>query len=114
MSGQEIKTALGTNIKNLRSHRQYSQAELAERADISITFLSNIERGVKFPKPAILSQLSQALEVEVFELFKTDHIPKAVPKTIPYNNKKLVTILSKKMNQKVIKAIDDVFKPYLS
>ena len=109
MGGQEIKTALGYNVKRLRFLRQYSQAELAERADISIIYLSNIERGVKFPKPAILSQLAESLEVEVYELFKTN----LKPETTKNNNKKLVTILSKKMNQKIIKAMDDVFKPYL-
>jgi len=113
MNGQEIKTALGINIKNLRGIREYSQAELAERADISIIYLSNIERGVKYPKPAILAQITEALEVEVYELFISNHITKTVPKTIPYNNKKLVNILSKKMNQKLIKAMDDVFRPYM-
>jgi len=56
MDGQEIKSTLGKNIKLIRSHRRYSQEILAEKADISITFLSNIERGLKYPKPAVLSQ----------------------------------------------------------
>jgi transcriptional regulator with XRE-family HTH domain len=38
MGGEEIKAALGINIKNLRAKRRYSQAELAERADISIIY----------------------------------------------------------------------------
>ena len=109
MGGEEIKAVLGINIRNFRSHRRYSQAELAEMAEISIIYLSNIERGVKYPKPAILSQIAQALEVEVHELFKTNHVIKSVPN----NNKKLITLLSKKVNQKVIKAMDDVFKQYL-
>ena len=46
MDGQEIKTALGKNIKLIRNQRQYSQELLAEKADISITFLSNIERDL--------------------------------------------------------------------
>src|SRR5215510_3990288 len=98
MNGQEIKTVLGQNIKSLRSHRQYSQAELAEKADISIIYLSNIERGKKFPKPAILSQIAEGLEVEVFELFKINHIPNAVTK----DNKKLIKRLSKDITKKVI------------
>jgi len=42
MDGEELKTVLGQNIKNLRSHRQYSQAELAEKADISIIYFSSL------------------------------------------------------------------------
>ena len=108
MSGQEIKTAFGNNIKNLRSFRQYSQAELAERADISITFLSNIERGIKFHKPEILSQIAESLEVEVYELFKSNHIPNIPPK----DNKKLINRLSQEMTKKVVKTMDVVFKKY--
>jgi transcriptional regulator with XRE-family HTH domain len=53
VDGQEIKAILGKNIKFIRNQRQYSQEILAEKAEISITFLSNIERGLKFPKPAV-------------------------------------------------------------
>ena len=105
MSGQEIKAALGKNIKFLRFRRQYSQADLAERADISITFLSNIERGLKFPKPDILSQIAGGLEVNVYELFKTD--------LVPDDNKDLINSLSEDITQQVNQAIKVVFKQYL-
>ena len=39
MDGQAIKDALGKTIKFLRFRRGLSQADLAEKADISITFL---------------------------------------------------------------------------
>jgi transcriptional regulator with XRE-family HTH domain len=113
MGGQEIKAALGQNIKNLRSYRQYSQAVLAEKADISITYLSKIERGLKFPKPDILSQLAEGLGVELYELFKSDHVPKAIPVVATEYNKKLIERLSKEMAQKVTRAMDSVFKRYL-
>ena len=109
MNGEEIKTALGINIRNLRLKRSFTQAELAERSDISIIYLSNIERGVKYPKPAILSQLAEGLDVEVYELFKTNHIPAIAPK----NNKKIINRLSKEMKQKVLKTMDGVFNNYL-
>ena len=105
MGGQEIKKTLGKNIKFFRFHRQYSQAELAEKADISITFLSNIERGLKFPKPDILSQIAKGLEVEVFELFKTD--------IVPINEKEIINRFSKDVYKKVNQAMKDVFKQYL-
>ena len=109
MDGQEIKAALGQNIKNLRSGRQYSQAELAEKADISIIYLSNIERGKKFPKPAILSQIAEGLDVEVYELFKTDHVPKATATS----NKKYINRISKDITQKVMQAMETGFKKYI-
>ena len=108
MGGQEVKKAFGKNIKTLRAQRQFSQADLAERADISITFLSNIERGLKFPKPEILYQIAVSLEVEIYELFISDHVPQAAPK----NNKKLMDCLSRDMSEKVNKAMESVFKKY--
>jgi transcriptional regulator with XRE-family HTH domain len=109
MDGEEIKVALGQNIKNLRAHRRYSQAELAEKADISIIYLSNIERGKKFPKPAILSQIAEELQVEVYELFKSNHIPKAAA----IDNKKFINRISKDISQKVMQAMETGFKKYL-
>jgi len=109
MDGEEIKAALGTNIKNLRSHRKYSQAELAEKADISIIYLSNIERGKKFPKPAVLSQIAEGLEVEVYELFKSNHIPK----TAAIDNNKFINRISKDITQKVMQAMETGFKKYI-
>jgi len=73
MSGQDIKSTLGKNIKFLRFRKEYSQADLAEKADISITFLSNIERGLKFPKPDILSRLADTLGVEVLSYSRLVH-----------------------------------------
>jgi len=109
MDGQEIKAALGQNIRNLRAHRRYSQAELAEKADISIIYLSNIERGQKFPKPAILAQIAEGLDVEVYELFKPNHIPKAAA----IDNKKYINRISKDITQKVIQAMETGFKKYI-
>jgi transcriptional regulator with XRE-family HTH domain len=111
MNGEEVKTALGKNIKNLRSHRNFTQEELAERADISIIYISRIERGQKFPKPAILAQIAAALGVEVYELFKTGFVPN-MP-LAPRDNKKMINRLSKEMTAKVMRTMDGVFKHYL-
>ena len=70
MKEQELRDNLGKNIKFLRFRRQFSQADLAEKADISVTFLSNVERGNNFPKAATLCNLATALGVQVWELFK--------------------------------------------
>jgi len=117
MDGQEIKTALGKNIKLIRNYRQYSQALLAEKADISITFLSNIERGLKYPKPAVLSQIAEGLEVEVYELFKTNSQPNIAPIVMRNDTKKTLTRLSKvmtrKVNNAVNKAMEGVFKDFM-
>ena len=106
MDGQEIKTVLGKNIKLIRNHRQYSQALLAEKASISITFLSNIERGLKYPKPAVLAQIADSLIVEVHELFKLNFDLKFVPVVATADRKKLINRLSRIMTAKVNDAVN--------
>ena len=70
MKEQELREKVGKNIKFYRFRKQLSQADLAEKAKISITSLSDIERGNNFPQAKTLCNLAQALEVEVWSLFK--------------------------------------------
>ena len=114
VDGQEIKASLGKNIKKLRTQRHYSQEELAEKADISIIYLSSIERGKKFPKPAILGQIVEGLEVELYELFKADHVPKAASVVTTEDNQKLINRISKDITKKVMQAMETGFKKYMT
>ena len=50
--------------------------ELAEKANISIPFLSNIERNNKWPYPDTLVKLAKALDVDVHTLFLEIKPPK--------------------------------------
>jgi transcriptional regulator with XRE-family HTH domain len=105
MDGQAIKATLGRNIKGLRTRRGLTQAVLAEKADISVIFLSSVERGTKYPMPDILARIAKALEVEVFELFKGD--------LVPSDTKELISRLSVDITGKVNSSLEDVFKQYL-
>ncbi|MBR3812727.1 MAG: helix-turn-helix transcriptional regulator [Spirochaetaceae bacterium] len=69
MTEADIRNNLSRNIKIFRSIQKISQAELAEKAEISIPFLSQIECGNKFPSPAILAKLADALKISVADLF---------------------------------------------
>jgi len=70
MQEQELREKVGKNIKFFRFLRQLSQADLAEKAQISITSLSDIERGNNFPQAKTLCNLAQALDIEVWSLFR--------------------------------------------
>jgi len=117
MGGQEIKTNLGRNIKLLRANREFSQELLAEKADISVAYLSKIERGIKYPKPDKLSQIAEGLSVEVYELFKTDLEHKPAIIVMSEDKQKLLNRLSKVMTAKVNNAVNNamerVFKDFM-
>ena len=110
MGGQEIKAILGRNIKILRACRHFSQAVLAEKADISIAYLSKIERGIKYPKPNVLSLIAEGLGVEVYELFKTTFETKPMPIIMSDDRKKLLDRLSKVMTAKVNHAVNNTME----
>jgi transcriptional regulator with XRE-family HTH domain len=105
MDGQAIKDTLGRNIKALRARRGLSQADLAEKANISITFLSNIERGIKFPLPNILSKIANALGIEVNQLF--------VAHGASDEGKDLLNQMSEDFKKHVNSAMEKVIKRYL-
>jgi transcriptional regulator with XRE-family HTH domain len=70
MTKDYVRAALSGNLKKLRKYREWSQTELAKKANISMNFLSEIERGRKWPYPETLQNLAEALGVEVFEFFR--------------------------------------------
>jgi transcriptional regulator with XRE-family HTH domain len=105
MEEQDLKDVLGKNLKFFRSRSHLSQADLAEKAGISVTFLSNIERGNNFPLAGTLCSLAKALEIEVFELFKGD--------LVPSDSKEIISQLSKDFAFKMNITVADFFKQYL-
>jgi transcriptional regulator with XRE-family HTH domain len=105
MDGRAIKATVGRTIKSLRTGRGYTQAVLAEKADISIIFLSSVERGTKYPQPEVLARIARSLEAEVFELFRGEMVPS--------DSRELLESLSEDIREKINLALTDIFKQYL-
>ena len=61
--------ALGKNIKKYRSLQGFTQEKLAEKAKISVNFLSKLERGASRTVSAeTLQHLANALKISMEEL----------------------------------------------
>jgi transcriptional regulator with XRE-family HTH domain len=56
---------LGKAIKLCRTQKNLSQAELAERANISVSYLSLLERGKRDPNLSTVTQIAEALNVHI-------------------------------------------------
>jgi transcriptional regulator with XRE-family HTH domain len=104
ITGQELRTNLGKAIRFYRKQLQLSQAELAEKADISITFLSKIERGLKFPTSDTLSGLANGLEVDIYQLFRNDNTP--------IEKWKLFERFKKDISKTINASLEEVYKEY--
>ena len=68
----DLKICFGKRIRTLRKRNGMTQEQLAEAADISVDFLSLVERGVNAPSFATLGRLADALGVPEKELFEFD------------------------------------------
>ena len=69
LSLEQKRVLLGLNITYYRRQRNLTQSQLAERANISSNYLSQIERGFKNISFVTLTQISETLGVEEVDLF---------------------------------------------
>jgi transcriptional regulator with XRE-family HTH domain len=114
MGGKELREIFGRNVKLYRSRRNWSQADLAEYANISINFLGDIERGKKWPHPDTLTKIADALEIKVYELFLEEDIS-INPKTQNLMNrfvKDVSLTISKSLSLSVNQSIEHIRKQY--
>ena len=96
MDGKEVRAILAKNIKEFRSRRNWSQADLAEKAGLSIVYLSDIERGNKWPYLDTMIKLAGALELEVYEMLKPKSTtPPTVAAILVKYNEEVAAILAK-------------------
>lgn len=61
---------LGAFIRQQRERADLSLRRLAEKAEISNPYLSQIERGIRKPSAEILKSLSRALEISANSLYR--------------------------------------------
>lgn len=57
--------SLGNAIKLCRTQKNYTQAELAEKANISVSYLSLLEQGKRDPNFSTVESIASALEIPV-------------------------------------------------
>jgi len=70
MATIDLKTLLGMAIKTQRASLGISQEELAHRAGLHRTYVSDLERGARNPSIESIEKLADALQVSVSNLFE--------------------------------------------
>lgn len=76
-----LRHIFGKNIKSYRFQKKLTQAKLAEKADISTNYVSQLERGKHSVDFDIIEALCECLEVEPFQLFlqpKNENLPRRI------------------------------------
>jgi transcriptional regulator with XRE-family HTH domain len=103
MTERELLKVLSDNIKLYRGRYKWTQSELAEKINISINFLSDIETGKKWASPITLVKLAETFSIRVYELLKPQDI-------LPDS----VNPFMEKYTEDIFSAISKVHDTYLS
>lgn len=64
------KLTMGDRIKEARKKKGLTQEQLAERLDVSVEFVGQIERGLKLPSMNVFIKLIEALNVSADYLLR--------------------------------------------
>jgi transcriptional regulator with XRE-family HTH domain len=64
-----INQRFGKAIRRRRRELDFSQEELAERAELHRTYISDIERGERNPSLENIEKLAKALNISIARLF---------------------------------------------
>ncbi len=65
-----IYDVLGNNIRNLRKTLKWSQAQLAEKVDVSVPYITMIELGQRSASLEVIQSIALAFSVPVSSLFE--------------------------------------------
>src|SRR5438552_1259873 len=79
MSRPPVTALLGRRLHALRVLRKLTQEDLGERAGVSGKFVGQVERGVANPSLKVLDRLSQALAVNLPDLFRFEETRPTAP-----------------------------------
>jgi len=71
----KLRHILATNIRNHRQLLGFSQAKLAEIANIAPAYVAMIELEKKFPSDEVLERIAGALKIDPTELFSKACFP---------------------------------------
>ncbi len=68
MNAERLQEVFSSNLKELRIRANVSQMKLAEKADLSVGYICDLESGRRWGTPETFSKLARALDVNPFEL----------------------------------------------
>ncbi len=66
----DIRKVIAANVRAFRQEHVWSQEELADRAGVHRTYISQVERAVTNPTATVITKIANALGVEPFELLR--------------------------------------------
>lgn len=69
---EQFIKAFGDNLRNIRLEKGISQEELADRADLTLSQVGRVERGVTNTSVSMVYVFAKALDIEPYRLLQFD------------------------------------------
>ena len=69
MESKDIQKRLAENLRKIRKNKKLTQFELAIKCDLSEAMIKNIELNRSWPSEKTLSQITKALDIDLYKLF---------------------------------------------
>jgi transcriptional regulator with XRE-family HTH domain len=66
----DLREVFATNLRRLRHERGLSQDDLAYEAEVSRSYLSQLEKGAFYASLKIIGKIAEVLDIEPAELLK--------------------------------------------
>ena len=101
------KKTLGLKIRQARRDKKWTQEYLAEKADISVIYIGEIERGIKMPSLNVFLRIVEAMNISVDYLLR-DEISSA--KMYVMND---ITEKLERLTPQQRKTVSDIIDAYL-
>ena len=107
----KIKFVLGERIKKIRNKRKMTQADLAEATELSVSYISYIENGMKYLSVDSLIKIAKALDTTP-DILLGDIVGDANSVQISYFNEIIHDCSVKECEQlsTIMKVIKDVLR----
>jgi transcriptional regulator with XRE-family HTH domain len=71
---KKLSTAecLGSKLHTWRKNKGYSLQKVADKLDVSVSVISQWERGLRFPSLKNIDKLAEYMDLKVWQLFKPE------------------------------------------
>ena len=108
---KSVREILAENVQKYRKLNHFTQAQLAEKADLSNTYIANIECGKTWISDVTLEKIAGALNTEIYLFFVQSNNHKLENNVIT-NEEKVIFINEKKAE--LSKTVIDFFNDFIS
>ena len=104
------KMTMGDRIKEIRKKRHLTQEQLAEQVDVTVEYISQLERGLSTPSMQVFVKILEVLDASADYLLRD-----MVSTDNPYGDKQIAARLERlsPKQRRALMAIIDAYMEYL-